>query len=233
MKNKKLVVALAVFGIVSGVISLIFRSRIFDFDRAIIIHGYRAVRGYRNMSNIFAIAAVLLIAAAVCLSFFLRNSQKKSHKMTLLEESSEEFEEGIIIQRLSMLAKNNESAQIASSAELTISQIKQINNLINRYESLYIDQNVDVFDRVGKSIRNGKQHIIQNAKSIINRITVEGCKDEVKKKLNKNAKLIDDVKVLLNETVNYLDNKSTTSSNPLLSITSSLQILNETIKEDD
>ena len=228
-KNWFLKVPVAIICVISAAISLIYRFRISDIDAAIISYGYRTVNRYRSISNMSMIVAIAMSLVFLLMIVIFKKNKSKQRKLNLKEESSPERAENKLVERLTMLAKDIEPTKKADSAKVTIKHIRQINDLISRFESLYIDQNTDVFERVGQSIEQAKEQIMQNSRSIVNRITIEGCEDEVENKTINNRKIINNVRVLLNETVDYLDNKTTTSTNLLESITSSLRILNQTI----
>jgi len=200
-------------------------------DHAIITHGIRAATRYRDIANVSMIVTVV-IGVVYLLFLVVGKIRKKVAHVPLSEpdkKASSEREVHNVLAKLTKVAKESGSERVRYNATITIQQINKIDNYIDRYGNLYIGENVDVFDRVGESLEQAKGQLLQNAKSIVNRISIEGCEDEIEKRVSNNQNIIDDVKVLLNETVNYLDNKTTSSSSPLENITSSLRILNETI----
>ena len=217
---------------ISLLVAIIYRSRIFDLDQAIITHGIRTATRYRNIADVSAILAVLLFVVYLLLLIVGKLKEKKEQGSSSELDKSPEREVNNILSKLTKVAKSGETERTRQSAQITIGQINKIDNCIDRFNNLYIGDNVDVFGRVAKSLEQAKGQLILNSKSIVNRISIEGCEDEIEKRVTNNQKIIDDVKVLLNETVNYLDNKTTSASSPLENITSSLRILNETIGEN-
>jgi len=219
--------------LITLVVSIMYRSRVFDMDQAIITHGIRAATRYREIANISAIITVI-IAVVYLLLLLIGKVKNKRARGSLSEfDKKESFEREVdnILSKLREVAKASDSERVRNNADATIGQVYKIDKYIDRFKNLYIGENVDVFDRVAESLDQAKGQLIQNSKSIVNRISIEGCEDEIEKRVDNNQKIIDDAKVLLNETVNYLDNKTTTSNSPLENITSSLKILNETIGE--
>lgn len=218
---------------ISLIVSIIYRSRVIDFDRAIIIHGIRSATRYQTIANASAILTVVIVVTYLLL-LVIGKAKKKTIRGSVSEadrKENVEKEVNNILSKLTKVAKDSESERVRHNAIITTQQINKIDNYIERFNGLYVGENVDVFSRVAVSLEQAKLQLIQNSKSIVNRISIEGCEDEIEKRVANNQKIIEDVKVLLNETVNYLDNKTTSSSSPLENITSSLRILNETIGE--
>jgi len=208
--------------------AIAYRSWFSYVDQAI---GINAAIRYRTNANISAILTVLIGVVYISL-LYMEKAKKKTVQGSISESAKKaDFEREIhnILSKLVTVAKDSEYERDYQQAKITIEQINKMNKYVDRFNNLYIGEGVDVFDSVVGSLELAKRQLIQNSKSIVNRIIIEGCENEIEKRVANNQKLIEDVKALLNETVNYLDNKTATSSSPLENITASLKILNETI----
>jgi len=205
--------------------SIAYRIQFFD---SILNNSISTTVGYHTNANIAAILTVLLGVVYIAL-FYIEKGKKMSVESILeaeIQQESFKKELNNILSRLKNLAKNSE---YNSNAKTTVEQISKINEYIEKFNNLYIGESIDVFSSVNASLELAKKQFVQNAKSIVNHIIIEDCEAEIAKRITSNQKIIEDVKALLNETVNYLDNKSSTASSPLEDITSSLKTLNETI----
>ena len=212
-------------------LSIFYRVRMSNLDQAIITHGVRTVDRWRTFSALSEVA-VIVIALMFIIFLIVDKIKTKKAKSTKCCNEEVEMEISNIINELESVAQKTENSTIRQNARFTIEQIEDINKYINRFDNLYTGDSIEVLAKLSKSLKLAKVELIQNAKSIVNRINIEGCENEITNRVSKNHKIIEDVKVLLNETVNYLDNKTTKSSNPLESITSSLRILNDTLGEE-
>jgi len=214
--------------------SIAYRS----MNQAITSSGISAATSYRANASISAFLTVLLVG--VYISFiYIDKTQEETVQRSELELDKKEknqpnkkdnFKKEIhnILSKLMVVVNDGESERVCHNAEIATRQIIKIDKYIDGFNNLYIGENVNVCDSVAVSLDVAKQQFIQNSKSIVNRIIIEGCEDEIENRVASNQKIIEEVKILLNETVNYLDNKTTTSSNTLENITSSLKIFNET-----
>lgn len=222
MKMKRISIMLAIFGLVA---SIILGSLVADMDQAIIDHGIRAATRYRALFK-WTVAFTAVLIGINFLPFWWKKRQRKRSQ---LERSKDEFV--AITKQLNVVAKTNPSEFIRQAAHTAGSQLEAIEAYIKHFGELYIDGNIHVFEEVEASLKMAQAQMLQNAKSILNRINIGGDLGKIEQKITQNHKIIEDVKMLLGEMVNYLDNKSSLSAKPLESITYSLQMLNETLEE--
>jgi len=196
----------------SAAVFLYSRLQIWDWDQAIIDLHIQTAHQYRNLSNIGA--GVALFSAAV---LTVLCSLKK--KPVISDD---------VPKRLAAV-----EGPFAKSAAKTLGQLEKMDEYLQRFQRLYVDENVQVFTRIAQALEEAKRQLRQNAKSVLNRISVEDSLEEIEKRVSANDKILADVKKLLAETVDYLDNKSATNRNPLESIALSLKILNETLEDGE
>jgi len=198
---------------------------VFDLD----IITDEVLNSYKLNSNTATFLAILLAMIYIAMIFI----DKKNAVQRLEPESDKKVdfkrETHNILSKLKNVAKDSEYERVHQTANITIEQINSMVKYVARFSNLYIGESVDVFDSVSQSLEAAKGQFIQNSKSIVNRIIIDDCKEEIEKRVANNQKIIEGAKILLNETVNYLDNKTSISGSPLENTISSLKTLNETI----
>ena len=186
---------------------------------------------YRTNAIIAAVLTIL-IGAVYVLFLYTDKAKEADVQGSLLEpDTKENFDREIhnISSKLILMAKDNEYENFFHIVDTTTKQINSLVKYNNKFNKLYIGASVDVFTGVSGSLDVAKDQFIQNSKSILNRIIIEDCDDGIEKRIASNQKIIEDVKVLLNETVYYLDNKTNTYNSQLENIITSLKTLNETL----
>jgi len=222
---------LLITAVLSFFVSIAYRSQFAYYTNQAITYGVNDATIYRTNANISAVLTVLIGLVYIALSFIEKTKNADVQGLLPDSDTKENFEREIhhILSKLKLMAKDSEYENSFHSVNITIKQISSIVKYINRFNKLYIGESVDVIAGVAGSLDVAKGQFIQNSKSIANLIIVEGCEDEIEKRVINNQNIIEDVEILLSETVKYLDNKSTTFSSPLEGIISSLKTLNETI----
>lgn len=191
--------------LVLAVVSLITGALILDMDRAVIQYGIRTASRIRWVF-IITISSLGLVGSCLLIKRFPRKSPP-----SLLEQ---------------LATADSVYGREASR------QLQKMVVYLERFQNLYLDGNIHVFEEVGQSLNTAHRQLFQNAKSILNRLAVEGDEAEIQNKVAQNEKILSEVRVLLNEMVNYLDNKSAMGHSPLESITCSLKMLNDTLGEE-
>lgn len=228
--NKKRIqlflIVLAGIGLAGGVF---FKIRLLDIDQAIINYGSQTVRTYQTIGNsLWGLFALALLSA---LGLQLTSKAKKARKVKEEAQAKKHdptYDEREILARLTKLTKQN----VSYEAELNEAKrlIDQINASMEDLQELQGNNDYELLDKINYSMIQAKTQILQNSKSIINRVTIEGDRLEINKRLENSGEIVQQVKGLLNETVNYLDSKSPSTKADLESMTQALKTLNQTIE---
>ncbi|MFD2388797.1 hypothetical protein [Enterococcus rivorum] len=199
-----------------------------DIDQAIINYGSRSVRMYQVFSKSLIGLAFLMIGVFIWLQF-----RKRMQTVHVMKENAKKIEIDPFHEETELvnkLAKLSMSEVYRDSIVKAQDMIEQINDCMSDLNELQENNEYELLDKINASIVQGKIQIFQNTKSIINRVTVAGDKNEINKRLLNSADIVQQVRVLLNETVNYLDSKSPSTKADLDNMTKALQTLNKTIE---
>lgn len=227
--TKKVRNLLISMGLVSLLIGIGLRILLVDIDEAIIRYGSQSVRFFNNFS-IGAFVVVLIVAVLVIYLQLRQSVQAKTaiKEKTVAKKTNPHFEEQDLLAKLD----NLDDPDLVYQDDIVLAKqlIKQINDNLADLHDLQANNDYDILDKIKFSMNQAKTQILQNTKSIINRITVEGERKEIEKRLKTNQQILQQVKSLLNETVNYLDAKSPSTKADLDNMTKALQSLNITIE---
>lgn len=210
-----------------------FASLVSNHDQAVIDFGIRQVSLFEFIAKGSFFAAVFLAFLLSVPEIIKKILKKQTQEAVLVNEKNERSQKDWdqVISHLGMKAEEAATAFFRDSASCALSQLKALEACIRQFETLYIDENTYVFEEVATSLGLAKNQMAGHAKSILNRINVEGEPAALEKKLTLNQKILDDVKTLLGETVDYLDNKAALKAQPLENVLYSLRALNETLEE--
>lgn len=229
MTGKRGQIVSMILGIISLIAGAGLNFMLADFDDAVIRYGYATASRIQTLSNVllglFAVMAVLFIVLKVTSK---AKTVQVKRQDTLEKKTNPHYDEKTIMEKLDFLERNEQAYRqdLAEAAR----HIRQINDCLEDLQELKSSNEYEMLDKISFSMNEAKTQILQNAKSIINRVTVEGDRGEIGKKLENSTTIIKQVKALLNETVNYLDTKSPTTSADLENMTKALQSLNQTME---
>ncbi|MBL1224339.1 hypothetical protein [Enterococcus sp. BWR-S5] len=217
---------LAGIGLVGG---LFFKLRLLDIDQAIINYGSQTVRMYQTLGNvllgIFVLALLLVVGVQLTVKAKTARTVKEQAQA---KKHNPNYDEADVIAKLTSLAQQNVSYE--SELRQADQLISQINGCLEDLKELQVSNDYELLEKINYSMIQAKTQILQNAKSIINRVTIEGDRQEINKRLENSGEIVQQVKGLLNETVNYLDSKSPSTKADLESMTKALKTLNKTIE---
>lgn len=208
---------------------LFFKLRLLDIDQAIINYGSQTVRMYQTFGNvllgIFVLALLLTIGIQLTLKAKTARIVKEQAQAKRQDPNHDEREisaklNSLLDQHIGYESELNEASRL----------IVQINDCLEDLQELQVSNDYELLDKINYSMIQAKTQILQNSKSIINRVTIEGDRLEINKRLENSAEIVQQVKGLLNETVNYLDSKSPSTKADLESMTQALKTLNQTIE---
>lgn len=229
MNTKKTNIILIIIGVISLVVGIIFKVRLLDIDDAIIKYGYQTVKTYQTISNIaFGFFGIAMITMIVLYVMQRSKETKKVEEETKDKKSNPHHEEQKLTAKLETLYQTEKAYQ--AELKVAMGNLYQINDCLTDLHDLQENNDYDLLDKITMSMMNAKTQILQNTKSIINRVMIEGSKEEIGKRLESNSNIIYQVRELLNETVNYLDSKSPSTNEDLENMTKALQSLNQTIE---
>lgn len=227
--TKKVRTSLIVFGSLSLLIAIGIKLLLSDIDEAIIQYGSQTVRFLTTLSNGLLVVVVLVVAMVIFLQLKQRRQTQTAIKeKTVAKQTNPHFEEQDLLTRLDHLDDPQHLYQ--EDIALAKQMIKQMNDYLSDLQDLRSTNEYEILDKIKFSMNQAKTQLLQNTKSIINRITVEGDRKEIEKRLTTNKQILQQVKGLLNETVNYLDSKSPSTKADLDNMTKALQSLNMTIE---
>lgn len=201
MNHKRFV--LAIIGIGLGFF-VTFGGLVLNWDAAVIRHGIYLAGFFRALALI-GLGMAIAISAVAGVAF--KRPKISEKELVLLQLRGLDF----------------------GQAREMVDQLQKMETYFQRFSKLYLDGNVHVFEEVGQSLRLAEKQMLQNAKTLINRLNVEGEVAQIQKKVLQNEKILGDVKLLLNEMVNYLESKTASGNSPLESVTESLKLLNDTL----
>lgn len=229
MDKKRIQLVLLVLSVIGLAGGIFFKIRLLDIDQAIINYGSQTVRQYQTFGNLlFGLFAVGLLGAGGLQLTMKAKTVRRVKAEAQAKRLDPNHDEGEIVAKLTSLAKQNDSYE----PELTEAKrrIVQINDCLEDLQELQVSNDYEMLDKINDSMIQAKTQILQNSKSIINRVTIEGDRQEINKRLENSAEIVQQVKGLLNETVNYLDSKSPSTKADLESMTKALKTLNQTIE---
>lgn len=225
-KGRTLLLAVGLISLLAGIGLKLVLS---DIDEAIIQYGSQTVRLLTTLSTVSFV--IVAIVAVIVIFLQLTNSRKTQtaiKKEQTAQKTDPHFEERDLLARLD----NLDDPQLIYQEDILLAKqiVQQINDYLVDLQDLQSNNDYDILDKIKFSMNQAKTQILQNTKSIINRITVEGDRQEIAKRLTTNQQILQQVKGLLNETVNYLDSKSPSTKADLDNMTKALQSLNMTIE---
>lgn len=224
-KGRTLLIAIGFVSLLGGVGLKLLLS---DKDEAIIQYGSQTVRMLTTISTVAFVIVVVVAIVLIALQLKNRRNTDTLTKEKAAQKTDPHFEEQELLTRLDKL--DDPHLMYQKDILLAKEMIQQINDYLIDLQELQANNEYDILDKIKFSMNQAKTQMLQNTKSIINRITVEGEPKEIEKRLMTNQQILQQVKGLLNETVNYLDSKSPSTKADLDNMTKALQSLNMTIE---
>lgn len=224
-KGRTLLIAIGFVSLLGGVGLKLLLS---DKDEAIIQYGSQTVRMLTTISTVAFVIVVVVAIVLIALQLKNRRNTVTLTKEKAAQKTDPHFEEQELLTRLDKL--DDPHLMYQKDILLAKEMIQQINDYLIDLQELQANNEYDILDKIKFSMNQAKTQMLQNTKSIINRITVEGEPKEIEKRLMTNQQILQQVKGLLNETVNYLDSKSPSTKADLDNMTKALQSLNMTIE---
>ncbi|MHC5216572.1 hypothetical protein ACYSNR_07880 [Enterococcus sp. LJL128] len=228
MTQKRIRFLLIGTGAIGALVWIAVRVLLLDFDAAVISYGSKTVRTFNTIATAGLIVAALAVAGLIIVVFSQKKEAAPKAGGKPAKKADQHYDGKDIVSKLDKLYETHTVYQkdIVEAKKM----IDQIDGCIEDLLELQADNEFEILDKIEYSMRQAKMQILQNTKSIVNRITIEGDPQEITKRLNTNSEILKQVRGLLHETVNYLDSKSPSTRGDLDSMTKALQSLNNTIE---
>lgn len=199
-----------------------------DYDQAIIDYGAQQIAFMLVFKNVSLVISVLLLLLAVITLFAKTQKQKQSVKLEQKERETNPFhEESRIVMKLENL--QYDTSEYSNYAPPVIKQIHKINDIFEDFDEVTASYDYPIITSVRNALIKTKLQMLENTKSITNRIVVNGGLSEIEQRIAKNDDAIKQAHDLVIEAVNYVDNKTPQTQVRLESLTESLQELNKTL----
>lgn len=214
----------------SLIVSVILKVLLFDKDDFIIRNGIAATKAVSALNLIAIIIFVISIIAFIVTSLMKTSIKQDEIKRDKIEKETNVFyhERDLVLQ----LNKGIETAprRFADLGNKMLSQLNEMNDGLNDFETVTDGYDYPIINSVKDSLISSKLQMLENLKSTSNRIIVEAGEDEIQERIDQNVKMLSEIKDLVLESVNYIDNKSNKTHARLDTLTESLKEINDSIK---
>lgn len=232
-ESKSSVSKLKSIGIIVGIISILMilipTVMTLDYDQAIINYGVSLVSLLKTVRLIGITLIIVSIGLFTIPTYLDSRKQATEAKIKVKEkETNPYYEEPIIINKLRNSIGETDNGYIQYGKKM-IRQLNLLNDQIDDYKSVTSEYDYPIIESIDKELMTAKLKFIENAKSINNRLLISNGQDEIVKRLDENDETLNQVKALVLEAINYVDEKTPRTDSNLNNLTESLQELIKTI----